>query len=79
MNMINRKFVWFLMMGVFSRVCYHDSWSSSCVHFHVNPSNRPKFISQLCSVLYVVGVIRTLEGWSGSQDTELTILYKQSQ
>ncbi len=43
---------------------------------HVTPSNRPKFM-YLCSVLYVLGVIKTLEGWSGSQDTELPILYKQ--
>ena len=25
-----------------------------------------------------LGVIRTLQGWSGSQDTELPIFYKQS-
>ena len=41
----------------------------------VTSSNRPTFM-YLCSVLYVSGVIRTLEGWSGSQDTELPILYK---
>ena len=30
------------------------------------------------SVLYVFGVIRTFQGWSGSEGTELPILYKQS-
>ena len=33
--------------------------------------------ANICSVLYVLGVIRTLPGWSGPQDTELPILYIQ--
>jgi hypothetical protein len=34
-------------------------WSSNYVSLHVTPSNNPKFM-YLCSVSYVVGVIRTL-------------------
>ena len=46
-------------------------------HCSVASSNRPKFMC-LCSVSYVVGVIRTLQGWSGLEGTELPILHKQS-
>ena len=76
MNLMNRNFTRFLMMGVFSRVCSGVEEKVSRLFelcsLHVEPSNRPKFM-YLCSEFYVLGVIRTLQGWSGSQDTELPI------
>ncbi len=58
---------WFFFWGRDGKRRHRGPWSSSYVSLHVVPSNRQKFM-YLCSVSYVVGVIRTLQGWSGLLD-----------
>jgi len=74
MSMLKRNFVGGIGDGKRRR---RGPWSSTYVSLHVAPSNSPNFM-YLCSVSYVLGVIRTLQGWNGSEGTELPILHKQS-